>query len=81
MHRRPFCHKTPVWGEGRARDRLWYPVKHLRIRYNFFAGTEMPSLSVYEPIAKQIFHEGPSPNLGEGVELGSGVVHTESPAH
>ena len=49
---------------------MWYPVKLLRIRYNFFAGTEMLSLSVYEPIAKQIFHGGPSPNLGEGPSWG-----------
>ena len=31
-----------------------YPVKLLHIRYNLFAGTEMLSVSVYEPIAIQI---------------------------
>ena len=65
-----FAIRPPVWGEGRARGRVWYPVKLLRIRYNFFAGTEVLSLSVYEPIAKQIFHGGPSPNLGEGSSWG-----------
>ena len=34
-----------------------------------FAGTEMLSLSVYETIAIHILLGGPSPNLGEGVEL------------
>ena len=53
-------------GEGvKLGGRMWYPVKVLRIRYNWFAGTEMLSLSVYEPIAIQILLGGPSPNLGE----------------
>ena len=37
-----------LWG------RVWYPLKVLHIMYNVFAGTEMLSLSVYEPIAIQI---------------------------
>ena len=49
---------------------VWHPAKLLRNRYNLFAGTETLSLSVNEPIAKQILVGGPSPNLGEGVELG-----------
>ena len=32
--------------------RVWHPAKVLLIRENLFAGTEMLSLSVYEPIAK-----------------------------
>ena len=35
----------------------------------------MLSLSVYESIAKDILHGEPSPNLGEGVELGARVWH------
>ena len=49
--------------------RVWYPVKLLHISYNWFAGTEMLSLSVYEPIAIHILLGGrgePSPNLTEG---------------
>ena len=52
---------------------MWYPMKLLHISYNLFAGTEMLSLSVYEPIAIQILLGGPSPNLGRGVELGGQV--------
>ena len=61
---------------------MWYHVKVLRIRYNLFAGTEMLSLFVYEPIAIQILHGGPSPNLGgRGVVRGSSVVPVrESPS-
>ena len=45
-------------------------MKLLHISYNLFAGTEMLSLSVYEPIAMQIFHEGDRPPIWEeGVEL------------
>ena len=44
----------------------------LHIRYNFFAGTEMLSLSVYEPIAIQILF-GSVPQFGEGVEVGGRV--------
>ena len=53
--------------------RVWYHLKVLHIRYNLFAGNEMLSLSVYETIALQIWLGGPSPNLGEGVELGDRV--------
>ena len=50
---------------------MWCPVKLLHISYNLFAGTEMLSLSVYEPIALQILHgEGTVPNLGEGSSYG-----------
>ena len=49
-----------------------YPAKVLRIRYNFLAGTEMLSLSVYEPIAMQ-FCMGDRPQFLVGVELGGRV--------
>ena len=52
-------------------------VKLLHISYNLFAGTEMLSLSVYEPIAIQIVLDGSSPNLAEG----SGVVPRETPLY
>ena len=45
-------------------------MKLLNISYNLFAGTEMLSLSVYEPIAIQILIGGPYPDFGEGVKLG-----------
>ena len=58
---------SPNLGEGvELEGRMWYPVKLLHIRYNLFAGTEMLSLSVYEPIAIQIMLGRPSPNLAEG---------------
>ena len=58
---------SPNLGEGVELDcRVWYPLKVLHIMYNLFAGTEMLSLSVYEPIAIQILLGGPSPNLGRG---------------
>ena len=39
--------------------------------YNLFAGTEMLSLSVYEPIAIKISLRGTIPQFGgKGVELG-----------
>ena len=41
--------------------RVWYTVKLLHICYNLFAGTEMLSLSVYEPIAIQILLGGRPP--------------------
>ena len=44
---------------------MWY----LFVRYNLFAGTEMLSLSVYEPIAIEILL-GDRPPFGRGVELG-----------
>ena len=57
--------------------RVWYPVKLLHIRYNLFAGTEMLSLSVYEPIAIQILLEGTVPQFWGGVELVGGVWYRE----
>ena len=45
----------PQFGRGvELEGRVWYPVKLLHIRYNLFAGSEMLSLSVYEPIVIQI---------------------------
>ena len=46
--------------------RVWYPVKLLHISYNLFAGTEMLSLSVYEPIAIQMLQGGTVPQFGGG---------------
>ena len=48
-------------------------MKLLHISDNVFAGTEILSLSVNEPIAIEILLGGPSPNLGKGVELGGRV--------
>jgi len=45
------------------------PLKVIFSWYNLFAGTETLSLSVNEPIAKQILVGDRPPNLGEGVEL------------
>jgi len=45
-------------------------MKLLDISYNLFAGTEMLSLSVYEPITIQILLGGTIPQFGRGVELG-----------
>ena len=61
----------PIWGRGKLEGRVWQPVKVLRIRSNLFAVSETLSLSVNEPIARQILSGGtvPPPNLGEGVEL------------
>ena len=54
--------------------RVWYPMKLLHISYDLFAGTEMLSLSVYEPIAIKILLGGGRPPIwGEGVELGGRV--------
>ena len=49
-----------------------YPAKVLPIRYNFLAGTDTLSLTVYEPIAMQILLGGP-PQFWVGVELGDQV--------
>ena len=55
----------PQFGRGVELGRwVWYPVKLLHISYNLFAGTEMLSLSVYEPIAVHIFLGGPPPIWG-----------------
>ena len=52
-------------GEGvELGSRVWYPLKLLHIRYNLFAGTEMLSLSVYEPIAIQIWLGETVPQFG-----------------
>ena len=59
--------RPPIWGRGRARGRVWHHAKVLHIRSNLFAGTETLSLSVNEPIARQILSGGTvPPNLGEG---------------
>jgi hypothetical protein len=58
-----------IWGGVELGGRVRYPVKLHCSRYNSFAGTEMLSLSVYEPIAIRILLGGPSPNLVEGIEL------------
>ena len=52
---------------------MWYTLKVLHIIYSLFAVTEILHLFVYEPIAIQILLRGPSPNLGEGFELGGRV--------
>ena len=73
MHRKPFFNTTPRFGEAvKLGGRVWYPMKLLYISYNLFAGTEMLSLSVYEPIVKQILLGG-VPQFGRGVELGGRV--------
>ena len=59
-------------------------MKLLHISYNLIAGTEMLSLSVYEPIAIQILlREGgrTGPQFGRGVELGPCVVPHETPPY
>ena len=63
---------VPQFGGGvELGGRVWYPVKLIHNRYNLFAGTETLSLSVNEPIAKQIFSGGTVPPIWvEGVELG-----------
>ena len=72
---------VPQFGRGvELGGRVWYPVKLLHICYNLFARTELLSLSVYEPITKQILLGGPSPNLGgRGRVRGSCMVPLESP--
>ena len=60
---------------------MWYPVKLLHISYNLFAGTEMLSLSVYEPIAIQILHGDRPPNLGGRVKLGGRVGYLVKALH
>ena len=54
---------------------MWYPVKARHDRHNVSAGTDTLSLSVYEPIGKQILVGGTDPQFGEGVELGDRVWH------
>ena len=59
--------------------RVWYPVKLLHISYNVFAGTEMLSFTVYEPIAIQILLGGRPPIWPSGRPRGSVVVPRETP--
>ena len=56
-------------GNGVARGRVWYPVKVHHNGHNVSIITETLSLSVYEPIAKQLAR-GRVPQIGGGVELG-----------
>ena len=66
----------PIWGRGFVLGgRVWYPVIVLHIRYNWFAGNEMLSLSVYEPIAMPILLGG-VPQFLVGVDLGGHVWYT-----
>ena len=70
---------VPQFGGGVELGGLfWHPAKVLRIRYNLFAGTETLSISVNEPIAKQILVGDRPPIWGEGVECGT---TPESPSH
>ena len=72
--------RPPIWGGGRARGSGVAPRESPRIRQNLFAGTETPSLSVNESIAKQILHGGNHPPIWVGVRArGSGVAPGESP--
>ena len=50
--------------------RLWYSQKARHDGHNMSIENETLSLSTYKPIAMQILFGGPSPNLGEEVELG-----------
>ena len=71
-----------IWPRGRARGRVWYPVKLLHISYNVFAVIEMLSLTVYEPIAIQVLLGGSRPQIwGEGVELGGRVWYPVKAHH
>ena len=78
-----FClgDRPTIWGGVELRGRVWYPVKVLLIRYNLFAGTEMLSLSVYEPIAIQILLGDRSPILGIGLSWWSSELPVESPPY
>ena len=73
---------SPNLGKDRAMRWLWNPVKLLHIKYNLFAGTEMLSLAVYEPIAIQILSGGIVPEFGGGGRAReSGVVPSETPPY
>ena len=79
-----FClgDRPPQFGEGvELGGRVWYPVKLLHIRYNLFAGSEMLSPSVYEPIAIQILLGRTVPQFGRGVELGGRVWYPMKRLH
>src|SRR5208282_1918517 len=55
---------SPNLGEGvELGGRVWYPLQVLRIRSNLFAGIETLSLSVNEPIGKQILVGGTVPPI------------------
>ena len=73
------------WEKGGGVDlagRVWYPLKVLHMMYNVFAVTEMLSLFVYEPIAKQIMVGRTVPQFGgEGVELGGRVWYSVKTHH
>jgi len=60
---------------------VWYPVKLLNICYNLFAGTDMLSISVYEPTAIQILLGGTVPQFGRSVELGDRMWYTVKLLH
>ena len=64
----------PNWGEGvELGCRTWYHVKAHHNGHNLSIETETLSSFVLEQDAVQILLGGPSPNLGEGVELGGRV--------
>src|SRR5208282_4683466 len=71
----------PICGDGaKLEGHVWHPVKVLRIRSNLFAGTETLSLSVNEPIARQILSGGTVTQFGGwGQTRGSCVAPRESP--
>ena len=56
---------SPNFGEGVELEcRVCYPLKVLCSWYNLFAGTEMLSLSVYEPIQCKFLLGGTVSNFG-----------------
>ena len=62
--------RPPIWERGvELGGRVLYPVKLLHIKYNLFAGTEMLSLSAYEPIAIHILLQGTVPQFGRKVRV------------
>jgi len=74
--------RVPQTGGGIELEvRVRYPAKVLRIRYNLFAGTEMLSLSVYEPIAMQILLGAIPEFWGGSRARGSDVVPRETPPY
>ena len=72
LHLRANRNANFAWGtvpEFELGGRVWYHLKVLHISYDLFAGTEMLSLSVYEPTAIQMLLRDCPPIWG-GVELG-----------
>jgi len=68
---------VPQFGRGVEQGGwVWYPVKLLLISYYLFAGTEIISLSVCEPIAINILLGWAFPQFGRGVELRGRVCGT-----